>query len=228
MNAADVMVTKVITVQPDASVREVAKILLANRISAVPVVDKSNGLLGIVSEADLIRRAEIGTERSSSRWLELLVGNQLSAQDFIKSHARRVADVMTRDVITVTAGASLSEIVHLLEKHRIKRVPVVDKGKIIGIVGRANLLQALLRSQQDISAERLKAPVSQADMVTKLEAEPWWPGNVNVIINDGAAQLWGIVEAQVQKDAIRVAVESIPGVRTISNEISVHRIPRAY
>jgi CBS domain-containing protein len=228
MNAADVMVTKVITVQPDASVREVAKILLANRISAVPVVDKSNGLLGIVSEADLIRRAEIGTERSSSRWLELLVGNQLSAQDFIKSHARRVADVMTRDVITVTAGASLSEIVHLLEKHRIKRVPVVDKGKIIGIVGRANLLQALLRSQQDISGERLKAPVSQADMVTKLEAEPWWPGNVNVIINDGAAQLWGIVEAQVQKDAIRVAVESIPGVRTISNEISVHRIPRAY
>jgi CBS-domain-containing membrane protein len=86
MNAADVMVTKVITVQPDASVGEVAKILLANRISAVPVVDKSGGLLGIVSEADLIRRAEIGTERSSSRWLEFLVGNQALAQDFIKSH----------------------------------------------------------------------------------------------------------------------------------------------
>jgi CBS-domain-containing membrane protein len=228
MNAADVMVTKVITVQPDASVGEVAKILLANRISAVPVVDKSGGLLGIVSEADLIRRAEIGTERSSSRWLEFLVGNQALAQDFIKSHARRITDVMTRDVITVTASAPLGEIVRLFEKHRIKRVPVVDNGKIVGIVGRANLLQALLRSQQDSSTEIVKPRMSQADTVTKLESEPWWPGNVNVIINDGAAELWGIVESQVQKDAIRVALESVPGVRTISDKISVQRIPRAY
>jgi CBS domain-containing protein len=228
MNAADVMVTNVITIQPDASVREVAKILLANRISAVPVVDKSDRLLGIVSEADLIHRAEIGTERSSSRWLELLVGNHTLAQNFIKSHARRIADVMTRDVITVTASTPLGEIVRLFEKHRIKRVPVVDNGKIVGIVARANLLQALLRSQHDTSPGGFKASTLQADMVTDLEAEPWWPGNVNVIINDGAAQLWGIVEAQVQKDAIRVAVESIPGVRTISDKISVHRIPRAY
>lgn len=229
MNAADVMVTNVITVHPDASVKEIAEILLANRISALPVVDKGGSLVGIVSEADLIHRAEVGTERPSSWWLEFLAGKEALAQDFIKSHARRAADVMTRRVITVTADTPLPRIVSLLEKHRIKRVPVVDNGKVIGIVSRANLVQALLRSQQDISPRPTEGSISGDDVVMQLESEPWWPGNVNVIIKDGAAELWGVVESQVQSDAIRVAIEAIPGLRTISNKISVQqRIRSAY
>lgn len=130
--AADVMATNVVTVHSDASVKEIAETLLANRISAVPVIDDFGGLIGIVSEGDLIHRMEVGTESHPSWWLEFLVGKQALAYDYIKSHGRRAADLMTRPVITVRAETPLSEIASLLDKHRIKRVPVVDNEKIIG------------------------------------------------------------------------------------------------
>ena len=132
---------------------------------------------------------------------------------------------MTRKVVTVTADTPLREIVGLLEKHGIKRVPVVAKGKLIGIVSRADLVRALLRAQQPQPGAQPELP--QGDAVARLKSEPWWPGNVNVIIDNGAVELWGVVESQVQKDAIRVALETIPGVRTISNKIYVQQhIPR--
>ena len=220
MIAADIMVTNVISVRPDASVKDVAEILLARRISALPVVDEANNLLGIISEADLIHRAEVGTERPYSWWIEFLQGREVLAQNYIKEHARLAADIMTRQVVTVTADTPLREIVSLLEKHGIKRVPVVDKGKLTGIVSRADLVQALLRAQQ-APQPRAEAPPSQGDAVARLRSEPWWPGNVNVVIDNGAVELWGVVESQVQKDAIRVALETLPGVRTISNKIYV-------
>ena len=145
MNASDVMVSKVITVGPDTSVAAIAETLLANRISAVPVVDeKSSALLGIVSEGDLIHRVETGTERPRAWWLEFFIGKEALAREFIKSHGRKAADVMTRLVITVKPDTPLAELASLLEKHRIKRVPVVKDGKIVGIVSRANLVQALV------------------------------------------------------------------------------------
>ena len=219
MKAADIMVTRVFTVQPDASVKAIAELLLAKQISALPVIDDENNLLGIISEADLIHRVEIGTERPYSWWVEFLTGKEALAQDYIKAHARRAADVMTRNVITVTADTRLQEIVRLLEKHGIKRVPVVDKGKLVGIVSRANLVQALLRAEQAMQPET-EIP---SDAIPRLRSEPWWPGNVNVVIDNGAVELWGIVESQVQKDAIRVALETLPGVRTISNKIHVQQ-----
>jgi CBS domain-containing protein len=225
MNAADIMVTNVITVRPDASVKDVAEILLARRISALPVVDDASNLLGIISEADLIHRAEVGTERPYSWWVEFLTAREALAQDYIKAHARLAADIMTRKVVTVTADTPVREIVSLFEKHGIKRVPVVAERKLIGIVSRADLVQALLRAQQ--AAQPREAPLSE-DVVARLKSEPWWPGNVNVVIDNGAVELWGVVESQVQKDAIRVALETIPGVRTISNKIHVQaHIPRA-
>jgi CBS domain-containing protein len=227
MNASDIMVTNVVTVRPDASVTEIAEILLTKRISALPVVDEANTLLGIISEADLIHRVEVGTERAYSWWIEFLNGREALAQNYIKAHARRAADIMTRRVVTVTADTPLREIVGLLEKHRIKRVPVVHKGKLVGIVSRANLVQALLRAHQ-ASHPQAGVPLSQDDAVARLRSEPWWPGNVNVVIDNGAVELWGVVESQVQKDAIRVALETLPGVRTISNKIYVQQqIPRA-
>jgi CBS-domain-containing membrane protein len=128
---------------------------------------------------------------------------------------------MTRHVITVNAGTPLSEVASLLDKHQIKRVPVVDKGKIIGIVSRANLVQALINRSQEIAAKTVEVSVLYNNILTQLQSERWSPGGVNIIVDDGIVELWGIVESQIQKDAIRVAVEATPGVRTISDNITV-------
>jgi CBS-domain-containing membrane protein len=130
---------------------------------------------------------------------------------------------MTRHVITVNAGTPLSEVASLLDKHQIKRVPVLDKGKIIGIVSRANLVQALINRSQEIAAKTVEVSVLYNNILTQLQSERWWPGGVNIIVDDGIVELWGIVESDVQKDAIRIAVEAIPGVRTISDNITVQR-----
>ena len=143
MKAADVMITNVIAVGPDACVQDVARILLDSRISAVPVIASDGKLLGIVSEGDLMRRVEAGTGRRRPWWLAILTGREVLANEYIREHSRRVTDVMTRNVVTAAADTPLSTIANLLEKNAIKRVPIVEEGKVIGIVSRANLLQAL-------------------------------------------------------------------------------------
>jgi len=221
MNAADVMTSNVISVRADASVGEIAEILLTNRISGVPVVDDAGDLIGIVSEGDLIHRVEVGTERRRSWWLELLSSKQILAHEFIKAHARKAADLMTRHVITVRPDTPLSDLASLLDKHGIKRVPVTENGKLVGIVSRANLVQALFKTRQDTVAEKAVTDSALRDKIlAQLKFEPWWPGDVNIIVRDGAVELWGIVESQVENDAIRVAIEEISGVRSISNHIS--------
>jgi CBS domain-containing protein len=221
MNAADVMTSNVISVRADASVGEIAEILLTNRISGVPVVDDAGDLIGIVSEGDLIHRVEVGTERRRAWWLELLCSKQILAHEFIKAHARKAADLMSRHVITVRPDTPLSDLASLLDKHGIKRVPVTENGKLVGIVSRANLVQALFKPRQDTVAEKAVTDSALRDKIlAQLKFEPWWPGDVNVIVRDGAVELWGIVESQVENDAIRVAIEEVPGVRSISNHIS--------
>ena len=224
MNAADVMVSNVITVRPDTSVAEIAEILLTNRISGMPVVDEAGALLGIISEGDLIHRVEVGTERRRSWWLELLSGKQILAHEFIKAHARKAADLMTHPVITVKPDTPLSDLACLLDKHRIKRVPVTENGKLVGIVSRANLVQALFNPRQAIASEKtITNSALREKILAQLRLEPWWPSDVNVIVDDGTVELWGVVESQVEKDAIRVAIEGTPGVHSISNHLSVHQ-----
>src|SRR5271157_3749492 len=139
MRAVEVMTTKVITVGENASVADVAKLLAERGISAVPVVDKQNRVIGLVSEGDLLHRAETGTERRRSWWLEMMASTNQLAGDYIKLHSGIVKDVMTRDVISVTETTSVADIAVLLETNRIKRVPVLQDGKLVGIVSRANL-----------------------------------------------------------------------------------------
>jgi CBS domain-containing protein len=226
MKAADVMISNVITVSPDASVQDVAKILLAHRISAVPVVGHDGELVGIISEGDLIRRAEAGTERRRSWWLELLIGSTPLAEEYVKSHARKVADVMTREVITATPDTPLREIAALLERNGIKRVPIVKNRKIVGIVSRANLVQALV-AQRDETEER--PPVDdltiREEVMARLDGQPWSRlAPVNAIVHDGTVDLWGIVDSESVKQAVRVAVEVTPGVCTINDHLVVQRI----
>lgn len=231
MKASDVMVTNVITVRPDTTVQEIANILVANRISAVPVVDERGALVGIVSEGDLIHRAETGTERRYSWWLKMVGDRSAFARDFLKSHGIRAAEVMTREVITAGPDMPLGELASLLEKHRIKRVPIVDRGKLVGIVSRANLVQALVALRHDVVA----APAKVEDAVTreriiseissKLLASV---SQINVIVRDGVVELWGEAESPEEKDAIRLAAEVTPGVRKVEDHIAINqRLSRA-
>ena len=224
MKAADVMATSVISVRLDTPVTKIAEVLLANRISAVPVVNDKDVLVGIVSEGDLIRRVEAGTERHRSWWLELLTGKETLAHEFVMSHARAAADVMTRPVVSVTPDTSLGDIASLLEKHRIKRVPVAVNGKILGIVSRANLIQALV-SQAKTQEPPVDDAVLHDNIVDALRAKPWVdPSTINVIVNDGSVELWGIVDSETEKNAIRVAVEVMPGVRRVANKLVVEHL----
>jgi CBS domain-containing protein len=224
MKARDVMVSPVITVKPSSSVREVAKLFLERRISAVPVVNEQGKLVGIVSEGDLMHRAEAGTERRHSWWLRAILSNEALAAEYAKAHARQVADVMTRDVITAAPDTPLHEIATLLEKNAIKRVPIVRDDQLVGIVSRANLIQAVASAGKE-----LDIPLSDAAIRDKLLAhlsQQEWGRNalVNVTVSGGIVDLWGLVRSEVERKAIRVAAESIPGVRTVNDNLMVRPI----
>jgi CBS domain-containing protein len=226
MNAADVMVSPVITVGPDATVQEVADILLRNRISAVPVLSQQGKILGIVSEGDLLRRVESGTQRHRSWWLELLTTKFTLQDEYVKSHSRKVTDIMTSDVLTVSPDTPLGDIASVLEKNGIKRVPVVTDGKLVGIVSRANLLQAIatigktIKTQGAVSDAALREKVvDQLDSVQLAR-----PALVNVIVNDGNIELWGIVESESEKRAARVAAEATPGVGAVVDHLMISRV----
>lgn len=220
MLAKDVMTTPVMTVRPETGVREVAALLLECGISAVPVVDEAGRVLGIVSEGDLINRADAGTRHRGSWWLEMVKSEEERSRDYLRSHGRRAEDVMTRDVISVSEDTPISEIAALLEKHRVKRVPVLSGGRLAGIVSRANLLQAL--------AAAAPAPALGADdreirarLLGALKEAGLPMHQVNVTVRDGAVRLWGWVDAKVQRQAARAAVESAPGVRRFEDHLMV-------
>ncbi len=204
MKASDIMVTDVITVRPDSCVQDVAELLLKHRISALPVLDANGRLVGIVSEGDLLRRAEAGTGHERSWWLRLLMGREVLAVEFVKEHSRKVADVMTRQVVSAAPDTPVGEIAALLERNRIKRVPIMQNGKLVGIVSRANLLQALASMRKEILGEK---PIADTELrqqvISRLKAEPWVRTSlVNVTVSEGTVDLWGIVDSTAEKQAL--------------------------
>ncbi|QOZ53929.1 histidine kinase [Bradyrhizobium sp. CCBAU 53338] len=220
MQARDVMMSPVVTVGPNATVRQVAQMLLEHRISAVPVVDADNKVLGIVSEGDLLHRTESSTERSPSWWLRLLTGDADLASDYVKSHSIKVQDIMTRDVASAAPETPLHDIAMLLEEHQIKRVPIVNKeGQLVGIVSRANLLQA-------IASARPKLEISLPDSAIRkrffeeIRKQPWaHTFNLNATVQDGVIDIWGFAPSLAERTAIRVAAETIPGVVAVNDHL---------
>lgn len=223
MLVRDVMVAPVITVEPSASVQEVAKLFLEKQISAVPVLDGKGKLVGIVSEGDLLHRVEAGTERHRSWWLRALVHDQVLADEYIKSHSRKVSDVMTRDVITASPGMPLHEVAALMEKNAIRRLPILENGQLVGIVSRANLLQAVASARQLLDV----APTDKAirdRILTSLKREAWaHTGLLNVTVSNGIVDLWGLAESETERKAIKVAAESTPGVTAVHDNMVVYR-----
>jgi CBS domain-containing protein len=215
MKAADIMVKEVVTVGPEALVKEIAALMLERRISGLPVVDGGGRILGVVSEGDLIRRPEIETDRVKLGWLRLLVSDEARARDFVKHHGRTAREVMTQPAITVAADAPLAEIVRLMERHRVKRLPVVERGKLAGVVTRTDLLRALV-ARQAAPAVELKDEELRLHIDAMLRHEDWASSaTVHVQVENGVAQLWGTVESKEQREALLVAVRGVPGVKDV-------------
>jgi CBS domain-containing protein len=224
MKARDVMVSPVITVKQSCTVREVAKTFLEHRISGVPVVDDQGKLVGLVSESDLMHRSEAGTERRRSWWLLALTAGETLAADYIKAHACRVTDIMSRNVITAAPDMPLRDIAALLGKNSVKRVPIVENGQLVGIVSRANLVQA-------VASSRAGPGVSPSDVAIRdkllahLKTQPWaHTGLLNITVTDGIVNLWGITSSDAERKAIRVAAECAPGVHAVNDHLVAHQL----
>jgi len=217
MRARDVMVRAVVTTSPDTTVEKLARLMINLRISGVPVLDGDGRLVGIVTEGDLLRRAETGTERHRSRWSELFSSNSRLAAEYIKSHAKRVADLMTHEVVSIDEMATLAEIADLLETKQIKRVPVVHDGRIVGIVSRADLLQ-VLASGGVKTADEDRDRTIRDQLLTKLRSQKWTDASEGrVVVSDGVVHFRGIVGSEAERKALRVAAENTPGVLGIED-----------
>lgn len=219
MQARDIMTTYVVTVAPDASVADIAATLVDNRISAVPVVDDQYRVIGIVSEGDLMRRSEIGTEPRHSWWLIAMTSTDKLAEEFAKTHGVKASEIMTANVTTVTEDASIGWIAELLETKKIKRVPVVRDEKLVGIVSRANLVRALTTLKEKVielpSIDDRKIHDALEEVLKK---ETWAAtAQVNFVVAEGVVHLWGMVASGEQKKALVVLAENVSGVVSVQD-----------
>lgn len=220
MLAKDIMTSPVVTVGTKMPVTEVARQLVARRISAVPVVGDDGCIVGIVSEGDLMRRPESETERHPAWWLVLLASSEDRAEEYVKTHGMCAEDVMTRNVMTVSGDTPVGEIATLLERNHIKRVPVVEGGRLVGIVSRANLLHGLVAMEAGPVAKANDAAVRSAVMQA-VKAAGVVDTFVDVTVVGGTVHLWGAVYSTAERDALRVAAEQVNGVSHIEDHVSV-------
>ena len=220
MIVADVMTRSVLSVGPDATVEDAAKLMLERGISGLFVVDAKGELAGIVTEGDLLRRDEIGTERHRPWWLRMLVSPGRQAADFTRTHGRRVRDVMTEDVVGVSATSALDEVVELMERHRIKRVPVTQDGRVVGVVSRSDLLRALVVSTRNAAPGATDDRSVRAAILDALDKQSWAPlTTLNVMVADGIVDLWGTITSDQERRAISVMAENVPGVKKVNDHL---------
>jgi CBS domain-containing protein len=220
MKVKDIMTSPVVSVEPQSSVIEAVRIMLQRHISGLPVIDKRGRLSGVVTEGDFLRRAETGTQRQRPRWLEFLLGPGRLAEEYTRSHGRKVHEIMTTDAVTVTEEVSLGEVVRLMEKRRIKRLPVMRGNEVIGIVTRANLVHALAGLARD---SKPTSPGDQAirdRIMAELTGQLWAPvSHINVIVRDGVVELWGNITDERERQAIIVVAENAPGVKAVTDHL---------
>jgi CBS domain-containing protein len=219
MRAHQIMSKDVITIGPDASIVDAAKLMLDHHISGLPVVDKEQKLIGIMSEGDFLRRSEIGTQRRRPRWLQFFVGPNREAGEFVRQSGRKVEDIMTRDPVTVSEDTSLEELVSTMEKHDVKRLPVIRGERLVGIVTRANLLQAVASLARDVpdptaDDDHIRERVTQA-----ISNTGWRPIGLQVTVRNGVVHLHGIIVNANSRQAAIVAAENVAGVKQVHDHL---------
>jgi CBS domain-containing protein len=220
MKASDVMTRNLVTVERGTPVAQAIHLMLDNQVSGLPVVDDTGKMVGILTEGDLLRRSETGTERHRPRWLEILMGPGRMAEDYVRTHGRRVEEIMTRDLVTASGDTPLDEIVRLMERRRIKRVPVFEGDALIGIVSRADLLRALAHALE----KQAPATRGDSDILEQIRAElakaAWVPRDgFEITVTDGVVDLNGVILDEHEREALRVVAENAPGVKAVRDHL---------
>lgn len=219
MRAHQVMTRNVITVTPETTIAEAASRMLQNHISGLPVLDDAGELVGIVSEGDFLRRFEIGTQRRRPKWLEFLVGPGKQAADFVHERGRKIGEVMTRDPVTVGEETALDELVQLMETKHIKRLPVVQDGRLTGIITRANLMRAVVNLAQDVPDPTANDDHIRARITRLLMEADWRPAALEVTVRDGVVHLHGLIIDERARQACKVAAENVEGVKEVHDHL---------
>jgi|SRR5579862_1375768 CBS domain-containing protein len=218
MQVKDVMTRNVISVGADEPVVKAARVMLQNRISGLPVVDADGDLVGVVTEGDFLRRSEIGTERQRPKWLEFVLGPGRLAQEYVRTSGRKVEEIMTPDPRTVAEDATLEDVVEIMERRHIKRLPVTRAGRMVGIVSRANLMHALASLSREIPAPTGGDSAIRDAVIAALDRQHWAP-RVNVVVKNGIAELWGVVTDERERQALVVATENVAGVVKVHDHL---------
>jgi CBS domain-containing protein len=221
MQARDIMASRVVSIAPEATVLEAIELMLKNRISGLPVIDRTGELVGIVTEGDFLRRAETGTERKRPRWLEFLLGPNSLAKDYVRSHGRKVEEVMTKELVTVSEEAPLDEVVRIMERKRVKRLPVMRGRELVGIVSRASLLHAFATMSRDLPQPAKSDADIRRRVMEELAKQPWAPiALIDIVVKNGVVELWGSITEASQGEALRVCAENISGVKAVVSHLS--------
>ncbi len=221
MKAQDVMIRDVISIDPDATVLQAARLMLQHHISGLPVIDKDGNLVGVLSEGDFLRRRETKTERKRARWLEFLIGPGRMAAEYSHTHGSKVSEVMTTEVQTVEQDTALEDVVEVMERRRIKRVPVLCGGQVVGIITRSNLMQAMVSLARKAEPSATDDAGIRERLLAEIKKEQWAPAAmVNVVVKDGVVELWGVIIDERQRQALKVAAENIPGVKTVHDHLA--------
>ena len=220
MKASDIMTRKVIAVEPDASILQAVHLMLQNRISGLPVIDASGKLVGILSEGDLLRRQEMGTQKRRARWVEFFMSGGRLANEYVDAAGRKVHEIMTRDPRIIGESMPVEEIVQLMERHRIRRLPVMRGDAVVGIVTRANLVHALASLAIEAKPAALTDSGIREQLQKELDRQPWAPvALINIVVRNGVVQLWGTITDEAQRAALIVAAENVAGVRKVEDHL---------
>lgn len=218
MQVKDVMTANVVCIGAEEPVLKAARLMLQNRISGLPVIDKDGELVGIVTEGDFLRRSELGTQRQRPKWLEFIVGPGRLAQEFTHSSGRKVEEIMTPDPRTIGEDESLEAVVDTMERHHVKRLPVTRDGRVIGIVSRANLMHALASLSRDVPAPAAGDLAIRDQILAAIGKQDWAP-RINVIVNGGVAELHGVITDDRERAGLIVAAENVPGVKRVRDHL---------
>lgn len=220
MNAGDVMTQSTVTIGPDDSVMHAVELMLKRRISGLPVVDDTGALVGILTEGDLLRRIELGTQKRRPRWIEFLIGPGRLASEYVSASGRKVHEVMTSPVHTVSEDTPLTDVVSIMESRQVKRLPVVRGSKLVGILSRANLLRALVSISRDTKPTNVTDACIRKQLLEELGKQSWAPlALIDVIVKNGVVHLWGTLTEERQRQGIRVVAENTPGVTRVVDHL---------